>query len=134
MCFGTQNHEYGRFSVPSTGDLAAIKLVHLYGYVLCSSRSKWSIWGCGGPKVNVIITTAANDVILPPAELSDARHWATIPGYTSLSPELVLSVFSGLRPVTSGEEFHLWYGEDFVDATEVDNRGTVCSDVYVLFY
>ena len=133
MCFGSKNDEYGKFSIPSTGDLAAIKLVHLYGYVACYSRAKWSIWGCGGPKVNVVLTTSDNDVILPPTEFSDAGHWAIIPGYTSLSPELVLSAFSGPHSVTSGEEFHLWYGEDLGDAREGDNRGTVCSDVYVLF-
>ena len=134
MCFGSKNDEFGRFSIPSTGDLAAIKLVHLFGYLLCYSRGKWSNWGCGGPKVNVVITNLCNDVILPPAEFSDSSHWALIPGYTSLSPELVLSVFSYPRPVTSGEEFHLWYGEDFVDAKEGDNRGTVCADVFALVF
>ena len=55
--------------MPSSGKLAAIKLVHLYGYVSCDTHgdvNRWSYWGCGyyysstRDKVNVVITTSSN--------------------------------------------------------------------------
>ena len=76
VCFGAKDNQFGRFHVPP-GRLAAIKLVHLYGYVSCYTPGNlwWSYWGCGenpwsGLKnqVNVVITTSANQDILPPSE------------------------------------------------------------------
>ena len=101
----------GNFSA-SAGKLAAIKLVYLYGYVSCSTlvSSYWSYWGCGvDPRnaknthrqVNVVITNSSNHFLLSPNPfISDVTmKWYTIPGYNSLSPELVLSVF--LNPISS---------------------------------
>ena len=131
--------------MPSSGELAAIKLVHLYGYVSCakSKPNHWSYWGCGhGIKnyINVVITKADNHnhIILPPNQLKvsgslAAGKWYHDVGYSSLSPELVLSVFSDPLHVSSGQEFHVWYGEDLVNWTESDNDGKVCSDVYALY-
>ena len=48
VCFEAKGNRFGRFYVPR-GRLAAIKLVHLYGYVSCHVHgpSFWSYWGCG---------------------------------------------------------------------------------------
>lgn len=142
MCFGTRDSQFGRFYIPrGGGNVAAIKLVHLYGYVSCDTRYPihWSYWGCayhGGvkEKISIAITTSANHILLPASQLIPAANlWTTIPGYDSKTPELVLSFFNHPRPMTSGEELHLWYGEDLVDYTEQDNGGRVCCDVYALF-
>ena len=145
MCFGARHNVFGKFHLPSSGKLAAIKLVHLYGYVSCESSnpSHWSYWGCGHlhatkNHINVVITNAHNHIILPPNQLLAsggiaAGKWYNDVGYSSLSPELVLSVFSHTPPVSSGQEFRVWYGEDLVNWAEGDNDGKVCSDVYALY-
>ena len=138
VCFGAKDDQFGKFSVPSGGRLLAIKLVHLYGYVTCDKTKvyHWSYWGCGAHSnlshhVDVAITTSTNDVLLPPGQfITDGNQWSKIPGYNSLSPELVLSVFSSPLIVTSGQVLRLWYGVDLVDYNEGDNGGTCCCDVY----
>jgi len=111
VCFGARNHQFGRFYMPSFGRLAALKLVHLYGYVSCKTPvgvENWTHWGCGGGgsvggpqvqhKVNVVITTSTSRILFPPNQLLSSTHggegkWHHIIGYNSWSPELVLSVF-----------------------------------------
>ena len=112
VCFGARNHQFGRFSMPSSGRLAAIKLVHLYGYVSCSKHgdaNHWSYWGCGysfsltRDKVNVVVTTSSNHIILPPNQFltrsglgsgNGTRFLDTIRGPQSLS--------SQFSPILSG--------------------------------
>lgn len=137
MCFGARENQFGRFYVPSrAGSLAAIKLVHLYGYVSCDTAATlhWSYWGCGTGPINVAITNSDDNVLLPPHEfVFHHSQWANIPNYNSLSGELILSFFSHPYSVTSRQELRVWYGEDLVGHTEQDNGGRVCSDVYALF-
>ena len=141
MCFGSKDNQFGRFHIPpGDGSVGAIKLVHLYGYVSCDTRNSihWSHWGCAyhgdiKQKVSIAITTSGNHILLPASQLaSDSALRTTIPGYDSQSPELVLSFFSNPRPMTSGEELRLWYGEDLANLFEGDNGGRVCCDVYGL--
>jgi len=118
--------------------MLAIKLVHLHGYVTCDKRKvyHWSYWGCGTHSsltdhVDVVITTASNGVLFPPSQfIEQSIKWSKIPGYNSLSPELVLSVFSSPLTVTSGQVLRLWYGEDLMNSSEGDNDGTSCCDVF----
>lgn len=142
VCFGARGNQFGRFYIPpGGGNIGAIKLVHLYGYVSCDTRysTHWSYWGCaynGGvkQKISIAITTSANHILLPASQLiPDASLWSTIPGYDSQSPELVLTFFNHPRQMTSGQELRLWYGEDLASYTEGDNGGRVCCDVYGLF-
>jgi len=142
VCFGAQGEQFGKFSVSSGGSLLAIKLVHVYGYVTCDKNKvhHWSYWGCGAHSnlrdhVNVAITTSTNGILLPPSQFmgtgwSQSHKWSKIPGYNSLSPELVLSVFSSPPNVTSGQVLRMWYGEDLVNSSESDNEGTSCCDVF----
>lgn len=143
MCFSALDERPGRFHVPS-GNLAAIKLVHLYGHVTCDKHtsSSWSYWGCGVPSVRyhvgVAITTSSSyTAILPLSKFLTGnsamklRRWSRIPGYTGLSPTLVLSFDHPYH--SSGETFRLWYGEDLADSTEYDNAGRTCCDVYGRF-
>ncbi|CAH3020610.1 unnamed protein product, partial [Porites evermanni] len=143
VCFSALDERPGRFYVPS-GNLAAIKLVHLYGYVTCDKHtsSSWSYWGCDVPSVRyhvgVAITTSwSYKAILPLSRFLTGnsamklRKWSRIPGYTGLSSTLVLSFDHPYH--SSGETFRLWYGEDLADSTEYDNAGRTCCDVYGRF-
>lgn len=145
VCFGTRDTQPGSFYLPSGGGLAAIKLVHLYGYVSCDVRhpQHWSFWGCGQHRslkqeVDVVITKSDDkQIILPPAEFMKYNHqggkWARVPGYDSFSKEIVLTPFGKPYPVVAGQQLHLWYGEDLQNYTEGDNGGRVCCDVYAQF-
>ncbi|CAH3129999.1 unnamed protein product [Pocillopora meandrina] len=145
VCFGTRDTQPGSFYLPSGGGLAAIKLVHLYGYVSCDVRhpQHWSFWGCGQhsslkQEVDVVITTSDDkQIILPPAEFMKYNHqggkWARVPGYDSFSKEIVLTPFGKPYPVVAGQQLHLWYAEDLQNYTEGDNGGRVCCDVYAQF-
>ena len=143
VCFGAKDQQFGTFSVPSSGRLLAIKLVHLYVYVTCLATKVeyWSQWGCGTynsfkDQVDVVITTATNGVLLPASQFITygTLKWSKIPGYNSLSPELVLSVFSSPLSVTTGQVLRLWYGEDLANnGGQRDNGGTSCCDVFARF-
>ena len=142
VCFGARRNKYGSFNVHYGGDIAAIKLLHLSGYVTCDNRnfSYWSYWGCGKRAavedyVGVAITTSQNTIITPEAPFLKnvpPGKFSELPPYKSFSPEIILPRFSPY-PVISGEELRLWYGEDLMDFTESDNRGLVCCDVYALY-
>ena len=144
VCFEAKGNRFGRFYVPG-GRLAAIKLVHLYGYVSCHVHgpSFWSYWGCGdnpsmglNTLVNAVITDSHNHILLPPIQFQKISNlkWYRVPGYNSLSPELVLPFFSSPKWVRSNlQELRVWYGENLVNLSEGDNGGTVCADVYALF-
>lgn len=139
VCFGAKDNQFGTFFTPRGGKLAAVKLIPVYGYVTCDTGhlSYWSYWGCGAynsDKINFVITTTQNIVILPPNELivDHGAKWSKIPGYTSVSHELILRFF-GPRSVLQREELRLWYGEDLMNAGQNDNGGKVCCNVYTLF-
>ena len=85
--------------------------------------------------VDTVIATTWNHIIVPPRKLEKnpgGLRWFTIPGYDSQSPEIVLSTFNPYW-VVSRQRLHLWYAEDFINKSEVDNGGKVCCEVYTLF-
>ena len=142
MCFKAKGNQPGKFYAPTCGKLAAVKLVHLYGYVTCHNKvvSYWSFWGCGDHPsvpnhVDAVITRSDDEVPLPPSQFNTfgKGKWSEIPGYNSNSPSLVMSAFSPpTGDVRAGDELRVWYGEDLVNWTEHDNDGEVCCDVYTL--
>ncbi|XP_078384966.1 uncharacterized protein LOC144667429 isoform X2 [Oculina patagonica] len=145
VCFGIDNSQYGTFKIPAGGNLELIKLklVHLDGYVSCYryTVTYWSHWGCGlrfgsTPEyVLVAITNTHNKILLPPSQLQKSQSTADlffVPGYTSQSPELVLSAFYPLA-VQTGQELRLWYTEDLLQTSPKDDGGRVCCDVYAQF-
>jgi len=144
VCFGAKNQQFGRFFVNSVSGekLASVRLVHLYGYLTCDTRiiCYWSYWGCRGilfysvENINIVITTASNQALLPPDHfiVDHGTKWSNLPGYTSVSPELVLSFFNPYS-VSPGQELRLWYGEDLMNALAEDNGGRACVDIYGLY-
>ena len=141
VCFRAKYTQYGAVNAPLGGKVAAVKLVHLYGYVTCHKYNpdNWSFWGCGQvlnkDLVDVVVTRSNNQIILPARQFigNRAGKWSKLPGYNSLSPEIVLPVFSTPLSVSAQTQLRVWYGEDLVNSTEGDNDGRVCADVYVLY-
>ena len=141
LCFGTRDDQFGKFSSPYSGKLASVKLVHLHGNVTCYKGipQYLSYWGCGqyySSHISIVITDSNNSILFPSREfmLDKSGTWSSIPGYDSLSPELVLLALSNPPFVTRGQELRVWYGEDFNKKAKVyDNEGKSCCDIYARF-
>ena len=142
MCFGAKDSQFGSFKASNGGKLMKIKLVHLYGYVSCLNGYDyyWSHWGCGyysfGGNLDytaVSLTTASNTFLFPPSQIGRSDKWTLIPGYSSRSPELVMSIYDTPVSVSAGQELRLWYTEDLRNGPEHDNAGRVCADVFGYF-
>ena len=142
ICFGAGKNQFGSFKVPSNGTLASVKLVHVDGSVKCNQGDgKRSFWGCikdPTNEVNVEIK-AADTVILPSKEFlvkkSGENRSLEIPGYDSLSKELVLSAdFSNPPKVTKGQWLRLSLrGDSSSSSEDQDNGEKSCCDVYARF-
>ena len=142
LCFGARDNKYGSLNVPYGGEIAAVKLIYLSGYVTCDGQvPHYSFWGCGNHPsvrhhVSLAITTSSNALLMPPNQFftysGGAGKWSQLPGYNSFFPEIILPRFTPYS-VSSGQELRLWYGEDLVAHTEHDNGGLVCCNVYVLY-
>ena len=116
--------------------IGAIKLVHRSGYVSCAENGG-SNWGCRarGTSLAMIITDAKNRIIYPSPRLATVTSggWYTLPGYTSSSPELILTDFGNPKYLITNEKLRIWYGEDLKGYTESDNHGSTCMDIYAYF-
>ena len=135
VCFGAKDNQFGRFQVEVGGSIQAVKLVHLSGQVTCDHRrvEAWSKWGCGLPsfvlRISVFLTDEYDFIVLPMGQSSPY----TIPGYDDQSSEIIFSGFPKPLPVSSGQELRLWYEEDLRNASENDNNGTSCTDVFAKY-
>ncbi len=49
------------------------------------------------------------------------------------SKELVFNKLPTSLPVSVGQEFQIWYGQDLNDCTEGNNAGMTCADVYAWY-
>ena len=138
ICFGATDNIASSFKVPFSGTLASVKLVHLDGYVRCHDGN-WSFWGCGqNPKldVNVEIRNSSGPILPSRDFVRETRktEFLRIPGYNSLSPELVLTADVSNPPnVTQGQRLSLYhrYGSSF--SSEGHKGGKSCCDVYARF-
>lgn len=107
--------------------------MYISGFVTCNNRDHpyGSHWACKkGSRIGTIVTNATNEVIFP-QNYQNKAYW--LPGYHENSSELV---FNGLSPpvrVAAGDEYRIWYHEDFMDRGERDNDGHTCVDVYALY-
>ena len=133
VCFGAMSNAYGNFTIQSNGTLITMKLVYLSGFVTCNKYNfpYGSHWACKKDlHLATIITNANNRVILP----HDYQNTSYIlEGYHPNSTELVFNRLSPPLSVTAGEEYRIWYHEDFQDGAESDNAGHTCTDVYALY-
>ena len=133
VCFSMKNNQFGRFWIPFTGFLVSVKLVHLSGSMNCSPKEKSFNWGCTPDEINTMITDSSGSILLPRREKGSTDLGFQIPGYLSTSPQLVFPNLQPRLPVVSGQEMRIWNAEDLLKQEwAVDNRGSVCADVYVM--
>ena len=88
-----------------------------------------------------IITNAKNETILPTAgklkaingACNNENHFYRLNGITHTSPELVFGNPTNKVSVSRNQELRIWYGQDWIDCSEVENNGTTRVDVYVWY-
>ena len=133
ICFDHNKKQLKRcFSVPSSGTLVAVKLVHAYGYVECN-HTHWTFWRCGENNIDVNFKKGEATVDVHHSTrfstTKGGRQGSWIPGYTPHSRELVLSYASNPQHVTGGQTLCLSY----LEGTSAENEGKSCCDVYACF-
>lgn len=144
MAVGSHSEQRGRFSITRDGYLITIKLVYIEGYVTRykdkpETRSHWYAnaqdTGSPLPGLGLLITDQYKTLILPERkDLSDkSQHSYTIPGYNSMSPEIVYKNFTTSRRVKASEKLDIWYRQDYINVYENYCDGTVKVDVYGLY-
>ena len=133
ICYGTRNDSYGNFTIPWSGAVISVRLVHISGYLKCRQSEKQpygSHWGCIELyNLHTVVTNDKNKVIFPQNYKNDAY---SLPGRHINSSELVFNRLSPPLRVAAGEEFRIWYRQDLDDHSEHNNAGHACVDVYVL--
>jgi len=143
ICFGSLGNKPGMFTAPSSGDVITFKLVHLTGTVSCYVGSS-SNWGCkarsGPDNMGTLIADSDKARLLPNStklfgELScNIQIYYGLPGHTPDSPELLFDNFTTPLPVTAGQQFGVWFGEDLYHCIDADNaQEEACVHVYGLF-
>lgn len=120
--------------MPLDGTVISLKLVYISGYVTCQTNQHphGSHWGCKKEtELTTLVTNDRNEVVFPRYRKGNPY---TIPGYNFNSPELVFKIVPRLlrQKVAAGEEFRIWYRQDLLNASESNNAGQTCTDVYVL--
>ena len=145
VCFGASADSFGRFVTPIAGDLLSFKLIHQSGSVECAAG--WSSrWGCTLPSVSkdhrlgTIITNSQSVRLLPKDDYFFVEgspcnnHYYGLSGQAADSPELLFDNFSTPLNVSIGEEFRIWFTEDFYKCGYADNGlGKTCVLVFGLF-
>ena len=132
-CTEAKGNKYAEVKFLGTpGFMLAMKLVHKSGYVSCAIDGRRSNWGCAAASTDIrmVVTDDKNQVIYPSPQLVANVHKYTVPGFTSSSPELVLSNFAYPTYLSTGSKLRVWYSEDLMDTSEFDNHGKTCMDIY----
>jgi len=86
-----------------------------------------------------IIANTKKEAVLPPAGDLKApngrskKFFYNLSGTTHTSPELVFRDLPIQLSVSRGQEFQIWYGQDWVDGNEAHNSGQTCVEVYAWY-
>ena len=150
VCFGARGDQYGAFNMTKTGNVTAMKLVHRSGSIKCNRVASASYWSC--TKLNryanntfmTIITNANKKALMPTEEdlkmfnfrdhpCNQKKHFYVLEGIKQGSSELVLSSHSSPLRLLKNQELQIWYGQDWVDCSELGNNGTTCVDVFAWY-
>ena len=136
VCFGAKDDSYGRFVIKERGLINTFKLIHLNGSLTCHSSNEASFWGCLTDSVAVqlkylhTIITFKNKTALPLADFVRGRwhcggqyYKYVLEGFHANSGELVFKQLYPKLNVSAGQEFQIWYGEDWKNCWEGDNNG-----------
>ena len=116
-----------------------MKLVHISGLVSNALSQEGSYWGIGngGNHLGTLITDSQNRILYPSPRLTSMNNpsgWYYIPGYTTLSPELVFTDFCVPQHLNKGAKLRVWYSEDLKDYTESDNSGQSCTKIFAYLF
>jgi len=147
VCFEAKGNKFGAFNSKAEGFLSAIKLVYVNngGGVTCNKSANGltpgrSKWGCspdhpfiGKSSLNTLITTANNEIVFPKEDqltYDIPNFWYNMEQFDADSKILVFKRFHDPLYVAANQELRLWYGEDLADASENDNDGQTCADVF----
>lgn len=149
MCLGAEDDSYGRFVIKESGLINTFKLIHSSGSLACCPSCIKSFWGCRRLEdqfgedlkyIQTIITfknkTALSlvDFVRPSWRCKGKYYHYVLEGFHANSAELVFKQLSPKLYVSAGEEFQIWYGEDWnTECNAQDNRGVTCTDVYALY-
>ena len=100
-----------------------------------STKHNYNYWG-GTPKgleLGVLLTDQSNKLLAPQSSIVSKYGWYKLAGYSGSSTVLLFCVSKKPQCVFANSELRLWYGEDLRGpASESDNRGKSCADVYGL--
>jgi len=123
-----------------------MKLVHKSGSIRCNPNKPASYGGCtneplyGNSSLMTIITNAKKELILPPAGdlqahsgCNNKKNFYSINGSTHTSLGLVFRDLLNVASVSRKQEIQIWFGQDWSDCYETDNRGKPCIDVYAWY-
>ena len=143
VCFGARDKTYGLFKIPAAGSIITFKLTYLKGRVSCSAPYLYSKWGCDHPSVSTHpmgthITYSNGTRLLPKNEYlkggSDClRLYYSLPWATPDSQELVFDNFSSPLPVTTDQEFQVWFIEDLYNCDSDNGQEKTCAEVHGLY-
>ena len=100
-----------------------------------STKHNYNYWG-GTPKgleLGVLLTDQSNKLLPPQSLVVSKGGWYKLAGFSGSSPVLLLCASKTRQCVFANSELRLWHGEDLRGpASESDNRGKSCADVYGL--
>ena len=133
VCHGVKNDDFGSFKIKQDCMLVALRLTHISGY-LTSVKHKpktFTRWGSSNKKgptdgFNTIIITKNRLLFLP--EQISAYGYYEHNGFTINDDVLI---FHKTANLTSGEEFQVAFGKDFLNKDEIYNGGYHCVDIDV---
>ena len=82
-----------------------------------------------------IMTNSNREALLPSQENLRSRpcnkkHYYVLDGVNQGSPELILGNLPRPMSLLKDQELQIWYGQDWVDCSEHNNRGTTCVDIF----
>ena len=101
------------------------------GYVTCDTNNLpyGSHWACKKQEqIGTIITNAENKVIFPHNYKNTSFM---LQSYYRNSSKVIYHLSPHM--VDGGEEFRIWYHEDYRNQYENDNAGSTCTVVYALY-
>ena len=133
VCMEAKGDNPGKFFTPMTGKISAFKMVHISGKVGCTHHET-SKWGCDEDSSDLLIlVTDDNNSVVFPENYHGQVHYK-LAGFTTSSPELLFT-FSIPLEVTAGQEYRVWYSEDYlISSIEDDNYpGATCMRVIVIY-
>ena len=100
-----------------------------------STKHNYNYWG-GTPKgleLGVLLTDQSNKLLPPQSLIVSKGGWYKLAGSSGSSPVLLLCASKKRQCVFANSELRLCHGEDLRGpASESDNRGKSCADVYGL--